>query len=87
MFDSEPVCDLKDAGIDIFNVVTGETTAESVQKIREALPDMPMMASGGSYDYTISHTIRMGADAIVFNPPTATEILRSIFDKYRNDMV
>jgi len=87
MFDSEPVCDLKDAGIDIFNVVTGETTAESVQKIRKALPDIPVMASGGPYDYTISHTIRMGADAIVFNPPTATEILRSIFDKYRNDML
>lgn len=87
MFDSEPVCDLRDAGIDIFNVVTGETTAESVQKIRETLPDTPLMASGGPYDFTISETIRMGADAIVFNPPTATEILRSIFDKYRNGIL
>lgn len=84
MFDREPVRDLKDAGVDIFNVVTGESTAESVQKIREKLPNMPLMASGGPYDFTISETIRMGADAIVFNPPTATEILRSIFDNYRN---
>lgn len=84
MFNGEQVRDLKDAGVDIFNIVTGESTAESVQKIRKKLPTMPLMASGGPYDFTIAETIRMGADAIVFNPPTATEILRSIFDNYRN---
>lgn len=84
MYDAEPVRDLKDAGVDIFNVVTGEETASSVQKIRKKLPDTDLMASGGPHDFTISETIRMGADAIVFNPPTATEILRSAFDNYRN---
>ncbi len=84
MYDGEPVEALAEAGVDVFNIATGEFTAESVQATRELLPDIPIMASGGPYDSTIRETIEMGADAIVFNPPTATEILRSVFDNYRN---
>ncbi len=84
IFNKEPVDELADAGVDIFNVSTGESTAETVFMIRELFPEIPIMANGGPYDSTIFHTIEMGADAIVFNPPTATEILRSVFDGYRN---
>lgn len=83
MFDAEPIHELREAGVDIFNVATGEATAKSVGKIRGTLPEMPLMASGGPYSFTITETIKKGADAIVFNPPTATEILRSVFDNYR----
>ncbi len=84
MFDGEPVAELVEAGIDIFNVSTGENTPGIVEKVRKELPEIPILASGGPYNSTIIETIEMGADAIVFNPPTATEILRSMFDKYRH---
>lgn len=83
MYREEPLAELIDAGVDIFNISTGETTAEVVQEVRRQFPDMKIMASGGPYDSTILETIEKGADAIVFNPPTATEMLRSIFDGYR----
>lgn len=84
MFDAESIPELSSAGVDIFNVATGEHTAETVSYISSLVPEMPIMASGGPHDSTIRETIRSGANAIVFNPPTATEILRSFFDEYRD---
>lgn len=83
MLDAEPFQELADAGVDIFNVTTGEMTSETVGKLRSLLPLAKIMANGGPYDSTIRETIKSGADAIVFNPPTATEILRSVFDENR----
>jgi 2-keto-3-deoxy-6-phosphogluconate aldolase len=87
MLDAEPVQELAHAGVDIFNITTGEVTAESVKKVRDKLPEISIMASGGPHDSTIRETISAGADAIVFNPPTASEILRSVFDTYRSQQV
>ena len=87
MFDAEPVQDLVAAGVDILNISTGEMTVDSVAEIREMFPKMPMMANGGPHDSEIRETIKAGADAIVFNPPTATEILRTVFDEYRSQRV
>lgn len=86
MFDLEPYTELSDAGVDIFNVTTGEMTSETVQTLRENIPGASIMANGGPHESTIKHTIKSGADAIVFNPPTATEILRTVFDGYRNSL-
>jgi len=85
MFESEPVKELAESGVDIFNVATGEYTAETVSQIRSLIPDKPIMASGGPHDSTIRETIRAGADAIVFNPPTATEMMRAVFEGFRNN--
>ncbi|MDR9418097.1 hydrolase [Gracilimonas sp.] len=85
MFEGEPIRELVDAGVDMFNVSTGETTSETVAEIRTFLPDVAIMANGGPHNSTIRETISNGADAIVLNPPTATEILRSVFDNYRNN--
>jgi hypothetical protein len=85
MFEAEPVKDLAEAGVDIFNVATGEFTAESVSLIRNLLPEIPIMASGGPHNSTIRETIRAGTDAIVFNPPTATEMMRAVFEGFRNN--
>lgn len=85
MFEDEPVEDLVKAGVDIFNVATGEFTSESVRLIRNFLPEIPIMASGGPHNSTIRETIRAGADAIVFNPPTATEMMRAVFEGFRNN--
>ncbi|MEX2478135.1 MAG: hypothetical protein WD357_06835 [Gracilimonas sp.] len=85
MFDAEDFEDLSDAGIDIFNISTGEFTSQTVSKVRKLIPDISIMANGGPHDSTIRETIESGAESIVFNPPTATEILRSVFDEYRNN--
>lgn len=85
MFDAEDIKALDQAGVDIFNISTGEFTAETVATVRELVPESVIMANGGPYDSTIKATIEMGAKAIVFNPPTATEMLRSIFDDYRKN--
>lgn len=85
MFESEPVKELAETGVDIFNVATGEYTADTVGQIRSIIPDTPIMASGGPHNSTIRETIRAGADAIVFNPPTATEMMRAVFEGFRNN--
>lgn len=84
MFDGEDIKALYQAGVDIFNISTGEFTPETVENVRELVPNSVIMANGGPHDSTIKATVEMGAEAIVFNPPTATEVLRSIFDEYRN---
>jgi len=86
MFDAEDIKALDQAGVDIFNISTGEFTPETVANVRELVPNSVIMANGGPHDSTIRATIETGAEAIVFNPPTATEILRSIFDNYRNNI-
>lgn len=83
MYQEEPIEDLAEAGVDIFNISTGVSTAETVEIVRNKIPETPIMANGGPYDSTIYETIEMGANAIVINPPTATEMLRTIFDSYR----
>lgn len=85
MFDAEDVTALHQAGVDIFNVSTGELTAETVATVQELVPGSAIMANGGPHDSTIKETIKVGAEAIVFSPPTATEMLRSIFDDYRTN--
>ncbi|HET8865363.1 MAG TPA: hypothetical protein VFM80_06655 [Gracilimonas sp.] len=85
MLDAEDFEALFQAGVNIFNISTGEFTAETVATVKELVPESVIIANGGPHDSTIKATIEMGAQAIVFNPPTATEILRSIFDDYRNN--
>lgn len=83
LIEGENIHQLVDAGVDMFNVSTGENTAKTIQSIRQDYPDIPIMANGGPFDSTIRATITAGADAIVYNPPTATEMMRSLFDKFR----
>lgn len=85
VFEAEDVKALYQAGVDIFNISTGEFTSETVKSVRSLVPESTIMANGGPHDSTIKSTIEAGAEAIVFSPPTATEMLRSIFDNYRNN--
>ncbi len=84
VYEDENFTELINAGVDIFNISTGESTPLTIRSIRENHPNIPIMANGGPFDSTIRETIASGADAIVYNPPTATEMIRSIFDEFRN---
>lgn len=72
-----------DAGADIFNVSAAAKTPELVAKIREKFPDVPIMATGGPTEETIKATIKAGADAITWTPPSNGEVFRDIMEAYR----
>ncbi|SEF64837.1 Ribulose-phosphate 3 epimerase family protein [Caloramator fervidus] len=73
-----------EAGTTIFNVSGAANTPKIVRKIREQFPYVPIIATGGPNDETIRETIRAGANAITYTPPTTGEIFEKIMDKYRN---
>lgn len=74
-----------DAGAQILNVSAAAQTPELVAKIREKFPDVPIMATGGPTEESIKETIKAGADAITWTPPSNGEVFRDIMDAYRND--
>lgn len=72
-----------EAGATILNVAGADKTNRIVMNIREQYPEFPIIATGGFTDESIRETIKAGANAITFTPPTASEILSEIMTKYR----
>ena len=70
-------------GAAILNVAAGANTPELVAKIRAELPRVPIMASGGKTGESIRATIKAGANAIVYTPPSSSELFRDVMDRYR----
>ena len=60
-------------------------TPAIVRSIRERYPDVPIIATGGPTDESILETIRAGANAITWTPPTNGEIFRDIMAAYRDN--
>lgn len=75
-----------ESGVSIFNVSAASKTPEIVAKIRSLYPTMPIIATGGPTDETITATIEAGANAITWTPPTSAEIFREIMERYRNGL-
>ena len=74
-----------DNGASIINVAGGAKTAELVRKIRTEHPRVPIIASGGKTSETILDTIEAGANAIVYTPPSSSELFRTLMDNYRDE--
>ncbi|MGB4588230.1 MAG: hydrolase [Clostridiaceae bacterium] len=74
------------AGATIFNVSGAKDTARIVKKVRDLYPEFPIIATGGPTDESIMETIEAGANAITYTPPSNTEIMKSLMDKYRGQM-
>lgn len=70
-------------GASIVNVAGGSKTPEIVAKIRADYPKLPIMASGGKSGATIAATIAAGANAIVYTPPTSSELFKELMTSYR----
>lgn len=73
------------AGAAIFNVAAGAETPALVRTIRETLPDMPIIATGGSTESSIRQTIQAGANAISWTPPPTAELFKDSMAAYRED--
>lgn len=71
------------SGASIINVAGGYKTAEIVHAIRAKDADIPIIASGGDTDESVLATIRAGANAIVWTPPSNGEVFRAVMDAYR----
>ncbi len=72
-----------DSGASILNVAGGPGTPQLVRKIRDAFPDVPIIASGGNTDELIRITIEAGANAITCTPPSTKELFHSMMERYR----
>ena len=75
-----------EAGVSIFNVSAAADTPAIVAEIRKIYPDMPIIATGGPTDESISATIEAGANAITWTPPSCAEIFRGIMERYRQGL-
>ena len=71
------------AGADIFNVSAASDTPELVRRIKDAHPDVPVIATGGPTEESIMQTIAAGANAITWTPPSNGEVFRDIMAAYR----
>lgn len=74
-----------EAGVSILNVSAAANTAKLVKKIRKAFPEVPIIATGGPNDESIIETIRAGANAITWTPPSSGEVFKDIMEAYRKN--
>lgn len=72
-----------EAGASIINVAAAADTPELVRKIRARYPELPIIASGGNSAESIRETIRAGANAITYTPPSTKDLFRVTMSKYR----
>ncbi|NKZ28286.1 hydrolase [Vagococcus lutrae] len=71
------------AGAKILNVSAGKETAKVVRAIREIYPKIPIIATGGPTEESITETIEAGANAITYTPPSNGELFSKKMTKYR----
>ncbi|WP_035794282.1 hydrolase [Clostridium algidicarnis] len=72
-----------ESGATIINVSGGKDTSKIVRNIRERYPNFPIMATGGPTNQTILETVKAGANAITYTPPSTADILNEIMERYR----
>ncbi|GIM28794.1 hydrolase [Clostridium polyendosporum] len=73
-----------EAGATILNVSGGKSTVDIVKQVRSKFPEFPIIATGGPTTETMKETIKAGANAITFTPPSSGEIFSELMAKYRN---
>ena len=74
------------AGADILNISGAQHTPAIVRQVREQFPEVPIIATGGPTDGTILETIRAGANAITYTPPTNGELFAQSMARYRREL-
>lgn len=74
-----------EAGADILNVSGAKNTPAIVRAIRDKFPDVPIIATGGPEEKTILETIRAGANAITYTPPSNGELFAESMERYRHE--
>lgn len=73
-----------EAGASILNIAAALQTPEVVASIRKKFPNVPIIATGGKTAETIAETIKAGANAITYTPPSTQELFKTMMGKYRD---
>jgi 2-keto-3-deoxy-6-phosphogluconate aldolase len=73
-----------EAGTTILNVSAAAKTPEVIKRIRDQYPEVPIIGTGGPADDDILNTIKAGANAITYTPPSSGEVFKHLMNKYRN---
>ena len=74
------------AGVDFLNVSGGAATPAIVAEMRRDFPDVPIIATGGPTEESILRTIRAGANAVTYTPPTNGALFAQIMEKHRKTL-
>ena len=72
-----------EAGVDFLNISGADKTPAIVAEIRRRYPMIPIIATGGPTEESILETIRAGANAITYTPPTNGKIFAESMRRYR----
>lgn len=84
--EDEDISKRLESGAAILNVSGGSKTAYIVSKIREKHPQVAIIATGGPTNESIIETIKAGANAITWTPPTNGEVFSGLMDTYRKGL-
>ena len=74
------------AGVDFVNVSGAARTPEIVAALRAKYPELPIIATGGPTDESITATIRAGANAITYTPPSSAELFAKTMANNRSEL-
>jgi len=70
-------------GANILNIAAALNTPEVVAYARSVAPDIPIIATGGKTGEHVMATIRAGANAITYTPPSTQELFQQMMKNYR----
>lgn len=71
------------AGAKILNVAAGKDTPAVLRQLREAYPNLPLIASGGRSSLSVRETVQAGANAVIWTPPSAQQLQADMMRRYR----
>ena len=71
------------AGANMVNVAAGAATTDVVRALRGRYPELPIIATGGPTEASVTATIAAGADAISWTPPDIRALERAVMEKAR----
>lgn len=74
-----------EAGASVLNIVCGHRTCDVVRKIRADYPRVPLKASEGNTEETVLDTIRSGANAITYTPPSVQDMFKQLMATCREE--
>ena len=74
------------AGVDIINVSGAARTPEIVGALRQRYPELPIIATGGPTEESILATIRAGANAITYTPPSSASLFARTMADNRSEL-
>ena len=75
-----------EAGADFLNVSGAAATPDIVASIRRDFPDVPIIATGGPTEESILATIRAGANAITYTPPSSASLFARTMADNRSEL-